>query len=70
MKLYLNELAPWERKKEYYHTIQLGKDVRSQTEAIDRQTKAFVAAPLPQVLGLDALPGSWVRAGKRPPLAG
>lgn len=44
MKLYLNELAPWERKNEYLHHIQLGKDVQSQTEilknAINNQTKA------------------------------
>lgn len=46
MNLYLNELAPWERKKEYYHHIQLGKDVRSQTEVIHQQTKAMVATQL------------------------
>lgn len=46
MKLYLNELAPWERKNEYYHRIQLGKDVRSQTETINNQTKAMIAAQL------------------------
>lgn len=34
MKLYINELAPWERKKEYYNNIQLGRDLNSQTEAI------------------------------------
>jgi len=46
MKLYLNELAPWERKNEYYHHIQLGKDVRSQTETINNQTKAMIATQL------------------------
>lgn len=46
MKLYLNELAPWERKNEYYHHIQLGKDVRAQTETINNQTKAMITAQL------------------------
>lgn len=46
MSLYLNELAPWERKKEYYHNIQLGKDVRTQTEVISRSTQAMIAAQL------------------------
>ena len=46
MKLYLNELAPWERKNEYHLAIQLGKDVRSQTEAIKTQTKAYIQAQL------------------------
>ena len=44
MKLYLNELAPWERRKEYYQHIQLGKDVNKQTEllgsAINNQIEA------------------------------
>lgn len=44
MSLYLNELAPWERKKEYYNNIQLGKDVRTQTEVISRSTQAMIAA--------------------------
>lgn len=46
MSLYLNELAPWERKKEYYNNIQLGKDVRSQTEVISRSTQAMIAAQI------------------------
>lgn len=46
MTPYLNELAPWERRREYYHYIQLGKDVRTQTGAINKQTKAMVAAQL------------------------
>lgn len=44
MKLYLNELAPWERKNEYFHHIKLGKDFNNQAlslrKAIDTQTKA------------------------------
>lgn len=34
MKLYLNVLAPWERKHEYLHHIQLGKDLRTQTDLL------------------------------------
>lgn len=48
MKLYLNELAPWERKDEYFRHIQLGKDVKSQTailqDAINNQTRAQLAS--------------------------
>ena len=44
MKLYLNELAPWERKSEYLHHVQLGKNVKLQTailkDAIQNNTKA------------------------------
>lgn len=48
MKLYLNELAPWERKREYLNHIQLGKDVKAQTsilkDAINNQTRAQLAS--------------------------
>ena len=48
MKLYLNKLAPWERKKEYFYHIQLGKDVNSQAntlrQAIDNQTRVNLAS--------------------------
>ncbi len=48
MKLYLNELAPWERKNEYYRHIQLGRDINSQTQllqqAIKKQTNANLTA--------------------------
>ena len=43
---YLNELAPWERKNEYHHTIQLGEDVRTQTKSINNSTKAMVATQI------------------------
>lgn len=46
MTQYVNELAPWERRREYYHQIKLGKDVLAQTEHINRQTKAMVASQL------------------------
>lgn len=32
--MYLNELAPWERKNEYFKVLELGKDVRQQSEII------------------------------------
>jgi tetratricopeptide (TPR) repeat protein len=46
MTLYLNELAPWERKRQYYETIQLGKDVRTQSELISKSTKAMIGAQI------------------------
>jgi tetratricopeptide (TPR) repeat protein len=46
MSLYINELAPWERKNEYYHNIQLGKDVNTQTEVISRSSKAMIATQM------------------------
>jgi len=46
VQLYLNELAPWERKKEYYNQIQVGKDVKNQTEAISKSTKAMIATQI------------------------
>jgi tetratricopeptide (TPR) repeat protein len=46
MKLYLNELAPWERKNEYYHNIQLGKDVKNQTRLINEQTRVLAATQI------------------------
>ena len=46
MSLYSNQLAPWERRREYYESIQLGKDVKTQTELISKSTKAMIAAQL------------------------
>jgi len=46
MPKYLTELAPWERKREYYNNIQLGKDVKTQTETINNQTKAMIATQI------------------------
>jgi tetratricopeptide (TPR) repeat protein len=46
MPLYLTELAPWERKNEYYQTIQIGRDVRQQIDAINNQTKEMIACRL------------------------
>lgn len=46
MSLYLNELAPWERKNQYYHQIQLGKDLKTQTDSLKTQTQAMIAAQI------------------------
>lgn len=40
------DLTPWERREEYYSTIQLGKDVRTQTALISEATEAMIAAQL------------------------
>lgn len=61
MALYLNELTPWERKNEYYHAIQLGEDVRIQTEAINNSTKAMVAT---QIASTNAIIASQERINK------
>jgi hypothetical protein len=46
MQLYLNELAPWERKSEYYHNLQLGKDVNRQANALRAQAKCMQESQL------------------------
>ena len=46
MSSYSNELAPWERRNEYYSNIQLGKNVEAQKKAISEQTEALVAAQI------------------------
>lgn len=47
MMLYSNELAPWEKKNNYFQHVQLGKDIKSQTvilqDAINNQTRAQLA---------------------------
>jgi tetratricopeptide (TPR) repeat protein len=54
----LNELAPWERKKQYYEAIQLGKDVKTQTELISKSTKAMIGA---QIVSTNAILSSQER---------
>ena len=44
MSSHSNGLVPWERKGVHYSAIQLGKDVKAQTKAINQQTEALVAA--------------------------
>ncbi len=46
MSLYVYELAPWERKSEYYHVVELGKNSKEQTILISKQTKAFIDSQL------------------------
>ena len=46
MNAYLNKLAPWEIKQEYYRDIHLGEDVKIQTELLNKQTKAFISTKL------------------------
>ncbi|MDP3151010.1 MAG: hypothetical protein Q8N83_17970 [Ignavibacteria bacterium] len=46
MQLYLNELAPWERKKEYYNTIQLRNDIKKQNELLSQAAKQQVISQL------------------------
>lgn len=46
MSTYLNELAPWERKDEYYQIVQLGKDVKQQKEILSKATKAMIATQI------------------------
>lgn len=46
MSSYSNELAPWERKNAYYSVIQLGKDVKTQTKTLNKQTQALIATQI------------------------
>ncbi|MHB8335788.1 MAG: tetratricopeptide repeat protein [Ignavibacteriaceae bacterium] len=46
MQLYLNELAPWERKKEYFNTIELRNDVKKQNELLSKAAKQQVISQL------------------------
>ena len=46
MSIYINELAPWERKNEYYKVIQLGNDVQKQTELISKASKSQIKTQL------------------------
>jgi len=46
MPSYINELAPWERRQEYYHQIELGKDVLAEVKDINDQTEAMIDTQL------------------------
>jgi tetratricopeptide (TPR) repeat protein len=46
MSLYVYELAPWERKQEYYHVIGLGEEAREQTKLLGQQTKTMMESQL------------------------
>lgn len=41
---YLNELSPWERKREYYNNIRIKMDIEDQTNVIKRQRKEIAAS--------------------------
>lgn len=62
MPLYFNELAPWERKSQYYEIIQLGKDVEKQTATINNQTEEMIAA---QMESTNAIVASQERVSER-----
>lgn len=46
MSSYSNGLAPWERKNAYYSVIQLGKDVKTQTKTLNKQTEVLIATQI------------------------
>lgn len=44
--MYLNQLAPWEEKKQYHEVIRLGSNLREQTEALKSASQAQIRAQL------------------------
>lgn len=46
MVSYINELAPWEKRKGYYQNIQLGKDANEQKEALKTQTLVMLESQI------------------------
>jgi hypothetical protein len=46
LKTYINELAPWEKKKEHYRNIQLGKEVRIQKGDIKSQATEMITSQI------------------------
>lgn len=44
--MYLNQLAPWEEKKQYHEVIRLGSNLRKQTEALKSASQAQIQAQL------------------------
>jgi len=44
--MYLNQIAPWEEKKQYHEVIRLGNNLREQTEAIKSASQAQIKAQL------------------------
>lgn len=38
------ELTPWEKRNEYYQNVQLGKNIKKQTEVLSHQTKEMLKA--------------------------
>lgn len=46
MNTYIDELAPWEKKKEHYRDIQLGQDVRTQKTDIKNQATKMITSQI------------------------
>lgn len=46
LKTYINELAPWEKKKEHYRNIQLGKEVKIQKGDIKSQATEMITSQI------------------------
>ncbi len=46
MNTYIDELAPWEKKKEHYRDIQLGQDVRTQKADIKNQATKMITSQI------------------------
>jgi len=40
----MTTLTPWERRNEYYSTIQLGKDIKMQNKILSRSTRSLISA--------------------------
>lgn len=46
LNTYIDELAPWEKKKEHYRDIQLGQDVRTQKADIKNQATKMITSQI------------------------
>ncbi|KPA14238.1 TPR repeat-containing protein [Candidatus Magnetomorum sp. HK-1] len=46
MSLYQNELAPWEKKNQYYQNLQLGNNINDQVNHLNKQTKEMIETQL------------------------
>jgi len=46
LNTYIDELAPWEKKKEHYRDIQLGQDVRTQKTDIKNQATKMITSQI------------------------
>jgi len=46
LNTYIDELAPWEKKKEHYRDIQLGQDVRTQKIDIKNQATKMITSQI------------------------
>jgi len=46
LNTYIDELAPWEKKKEHHRDIQLGQDVRTQKTDIKNQATKMITSQI------------------------